>query len=241
VDIATQLVLLRTNTPKRISATRGYWKGLKITSNSVSNELSRVIVSHAGGDGAGVTVGSFGQLRLANTLVEQSSGDGLSVGSNATLPGFSSNTFRNNTGVGVKVPDHLVGSLDVVSSYLTGNGTAYIEAFASGISNTQTWSITAVPIRYTGSASHFGDLTLAAGTTVQFAAGAGWSIRGSLTALGTPTAKIRLVGADSSRGIWKGIDIAGNTLGTISHAEILSGGGPSSETLANVLVRPSQN
>jgi hypothetical protein len=82
--------------------TRGYWQGLVIRSASAANELTHVEIAHGGGSGsspANIEVGSGGRLRLMNSVIRDSQGWGLSIGSTGMvtpLPIMDNNTFRNN-------------------------------------------------------------------------------------------------------------------------------------------------
>ena len=145
----------------------------------------------------------------------------------ATLPGFSANTFRNNVDAGVRVTDQLVGSLDAGSDYATGNGAAYVDATAFGVSTNQTWSITSIPIRTNGQTTISGRLTLVPGTTILVAAGGGWTIMsGTLTAIGTSTSRIRFLGQQSTPGYWQGLVFqTASSANELTFTEVAYGGG----------------
>jgi hypothetical protein len=215
---------------------RGSWRGLSVLSSSSLNRLSFASVSYGGGGGGGgvgvginladVSVADAASLQLDNSVLEQSAGVGLYATGRATLPAFSANTFRNNADAGVRVTDQLVGSLDAASDYATGNGAAYVDATAVGVSTTQTWSITSIPIRTNGTTTISGRLTLVPGTTILVAAGGGWSVQnGTLTAIGTSTSKIRFLGQQSTPGYWQGIVfLTASSANELTFTEVAYGG-----------------
>jgi len=218
---------------------RGYWRGLTIQTNA-ANRLSYANVSYAGGGGganaADIAVVSGGQLQLDNAIVEQSAGVGLYAAGTATLPLFSSNSFRNNVDVGVRVTDQLVGSLDVASEYAAGNGVAYLDATAWGVSSVQTWRITSVPIRFSGQTTIAAGLTLVPGTTVIVRAGGNITItNGSLTAIGTSASRIRFLGEQTTPGFWCGLVFStSNGTSELTFAEVADGGAGCGTRPANV-------
>ena len=209
---------------------RGYWRGLSVSTNNPINRLSFVTVSYGGGGTgsnlADVSVGNGASLQLDNSILEQSAGVGLYATVAATLPSFSANTFRNNVASGVRVTDQLVGSLDAASDYATGNGAAFIDATAFGVSTTQTWSVTSSPIRTNGQTTISGRLTLVPGTTILVAAGGGWTVlSGTLTAIGTSTSRIKFLGQQSTAGFWQGLVFqTASTSNELTYTEIAYGG-----------------
>jgi hypothetical protein len=219
---------------------RGYWHGLSFWTSSAANHLSFVNVSYGGGgtgtNSADVVVTSGAQLRLDNTVLEQSGGVGLYTEGTANLPLFSTNTFRDNADVGVRVPDQLVGSLDAGSEYASGNGAAYVDAYAWNVSTAQTWRVTSVPIRFTGQTIISAPLTLVPGTTILFRSGGGWSVfSGSLTAIGTAASRIRLLGELSTRGYWRGLVFSTTSAANeLTFTEIAYAGGSSGTNPANI-------
>lgn len=219
---------------------RGYWHGLSFWTNSAANRLSYVDVSYGGGgpgtSTANVEVTSGGQLRLDNDVLEESAGVGLYAGSTATLPQFSSNTFRNNADVGVRLPDQLVGSLDAGSDYATGNGSQYVDAYSWGVSTAQTWRVTSLPIRFGGQTTISASLTLVPGITVLFRAGASWWVlSGSLSAVGTANSRIRFLGEQASRGYWRGLTFSsGSPANELTYTEVAYAGGGFGNNPANI-------
>ena len=70
-------------------AVAGYWDGLRIWTNSAVNELTYVEVAHwgrgIGSTDANVEVTGGGRLRLTNSIIRDSQGWGLYVGSTSTV------------------------------------------------------------------------------------------------------------------------------------------------------------
>jgi fibronectin type 3 domain-containing protein len=223
---------------------RGYWRGLSIQTNNASNRLSYVNVSYGGGgtdtNAANLAVASGGNLQLDNSVVEQSARVGLYAAGTATLPLFSANTIRNNADVGVRVPDRLLGSLDVGSDYATGNGVQFVDAIAFGVGTVQTWRITALPIRFSGQTTISAGLTLAPGVTIVVRSGGNFTVaNGSLTAIGTAASRIKFVGEQSTPGFWCGLVFStGNGASELTYTEVAHAGAGCGTRAANVGVSP---
>jgi hypothetical protein len=219
---------------------RGYWRSLSFWTNSAANQLSYVDVSYGGGGtnthNANVEVTGGAQLRLDNAVLEQSAGVGLYAAGNASIPGFSTNTLRNNADVGVRVPDQLVGSLDAGSDYASGNGTPYVDAYAWGVSTAQTWRVTAIPIRFSGQTVINAALTLVPGVTILFRADGSWAVSsGGLTAIGTAASRIRFLGEQATPGYWRGLMFwNASAANELTYTEIAHGGGSTFSRAASI-------
>lgn len=222
---------------------RGYWQGVYFTSSSSANELTFVEIAHAGGVGGGnaanVTAEAFSMLRVTNTTLRESSGSGLYVGHAAKLPGFSTNTLRNNAATGIRLPDDLLGSLDVASNYATGNGKTYLDVYGDDVNTPQTWRVTSAPIRFTGSTTIWAALSISPGMTFSLGPNVRWEVRGSgsLTAIGSAASMIRFVGEQAVRGYWDGLYFGSNSASNeLTFVEVAHAGGVGGTVAANVTV-----
>jgi hypothetical protein len=219
---------------------RGSWQGLAFNSNAPVNELTHVEVAYGGGgstQAANVTVGAFDRLRLSHTVLRASGGVGLLVGDDANLPDFEVNTFRDNTAAGVRLPLELLGALDTSSDYLTGNGNGFLDVLESPVHRQQTWRVTSLPIRVSGQSTIWSAVVVSPGANFRFASEASWNIQGSLSAVGTETAKIRFTGEQEVRGSWQGLAFNSNAAANeLTHVEVAYGGGNGGSQAANVTI-----
>ena len=160
----------------------------------------------------------------------------MALSATSEIPGFANNLLQNNADAGVRLPDRLLGSLDLATDYVTGNGRAYLDVTAWGVSSAQTWSFTNVPLHFSGSASITAPLTITPGVRLIFASGTGFTVSGgSLNAVGTAAAPIRFLGEQPSRGFWRGLDFwSASAANQLTYVEIAHGGGGSSNGNVNV-------
>ena len=112
--------------------TKGYWQGILVHSNSLSNRIEYVTVSDAGSNAlpgiptnikANVALAgsefSGGSLQVINSTFANGSGYGLYVQGLSTLPEFSGNTFTHNSGNAMYLPAAQLHKLDDVSHFLS--------------------------------------------------------------------------------------------------------------------------
>ncbi len=218
----------------------GYWKGFKITSNSVKNRLKHAVLSNGGQGGfdgnnhkANLIVQGNSRVEISNTVIKKSGGVGLfAEGIDAELPGFSRNSFKDNAEAGAKVRMRHFHFLDSQSDF-TGNGKDYIDMqydFASrAISGTHEWSPLNVPYRLVGQDNQVkGSITLKPGVRFVAAQDAGLEIvtDGSFRAVGAEDSLIVFEGEENLRGYWKGIRFTStSSLNLLEHFAISDGGG----------------
>ncbi|MBL4686685.1 MAG: right-handed parallel beta-helix repeat-containing protein [Nannocystaceae bacterium] len=172
-------------------------------------------------NGAAVSVNSYTDVQITNTVIEDNEGAGLFLYWPLTAP------FTNNTVTGNTIPARVAGvvpeSLDLSSSF-TGNGEDVIEILSGAWAST-TWPLLGVPYRVQGLATSWSPplpvtLTIDPGVTVLFAEGAGLEFGGLLStpngtlpqlgglqAIGTPTQPItfRSASPTPAPGDWQGL------------------------------------
>ncbi|HKY97812.1 MAG TPA: fibronectin type III domain-containing protein [Gemmatimonadaceae bacterium] len=220
---------------------RGYWHGLYFYSNSAANELTYVEVAYAGGgvatNAANITVDAFDRLKLTNSLVRESSGVGVFVDNEASIPSFSTNVLRNNTRSGIRIGAEQLGQLDTGSDYVTANGTNYLDVYGTSIHIAQTWRITSTPIHLTGSSVIWEPLTVSPGMTFLLGPNAELNVQGSLTAAGTAALPIRFLGEQQVRGYWHGLYFYSNSAANeLTYVEVAYAGGGGATNAANITV-----
>ena len=104
----------------------GWWRSIYIL-NEGSADLEWCVISYAGSsDGAAIFKSGSGSLRLANSTIADTAGDGLRVNGGYSLFENENNVFRNNTNgirVGINASFYDMGTIfedNVVDVYLDG-------------------------------------------------------------------------------------------------------------------------
>lgn len=211
---------------------RGYWQSIMFGSKSALNRMTEVSVRHGGGTtnrlAGSITVANNSLLQIERTDVEESATAGVWVDDFAELRTWTANVLRNNAGAGLHLPAEQVGALDAASSYLDGNGSAYIEVEGGTVARTQVWRATGAPLHIKGVTTIQGALTIAPGVVAWMAQGALIHVYGSLVAIGTPSARITFRGYAPLRGYWQTIHFnTSSSLCEFAFVDVLHAGGPS--------------
>lgn len=221
--------------------TPGYWEGILIQSNNTANELIYVDVAHAGDypNTGNVDVRSGASVAVHHSTFSDSDDYGLYMHGGSSLQtggtiasGFSNNAFYGNTNEGLRIPAHLVGSIDTATVYYDAsdaNGKSYVGVFATTVNTDQTWPATSAPIRFSdGDVDLDGAaVTVAAGANLLFAENTRIDVTatGSLTAVGTATNMITFLGEGSTPGAWEGIIVRSNDAANeLDYVEVGYGG-----------------
>jgi hypothetical protein len=203
--------------------TKGFWKGIMVTSPSPMNEIDYIEVAYAGSSSLiGVSVKSnlvfYGnsstpaQVKLTNSTFTNGAGYGLYVERGAILAAFANNTASNNTGTAAYVNADQLGKLDAASKFNSGNG--YNGVQTEGETEVEaaeaTWPSFTDGSKYlvTNDLTINSGVIIAPGATFEFASDEGMYVRaggGYLVAKGTAGQKITFTGKDKTKGFWKGI------------------------------------
>ncbi|MEO1481451.1 MAG: hypothetical protein AAFU77_05045 [Myxococcota bacterium] len=220
------------------SSTPGFWEALVFDSSDTANVMTYCNVRHggsgssfgfSGSQNASVIVTERGRLDISNSSVNESEGDGILFEDDADIV-FASNSFANNGESPVQISVNDAGALDNASDYGTDNGDNFIELTETLIEDLQTWSVTSVPynvleavtIRLNGSEA----LTIAAGATLLMSELAGLRVEaGSLSMIGTETARITVRGEVENPGYWEMIRFDSNNPGNVIRFADVSHGG----------------
>ena len=245
----SELPIIFTGTSK----TKGFWRGIRIFTNDVRNEMDYVTLEYAGSDAlldiikndvrAGValkfSVGGFtSSLKITNSTIQDVDGYRLAVDqSSCLLRSFSNNSFSNNTEASVLIPSTTVSSLDTESNYTGDNGYDGIEVNDDGniesIENNMEW-----PAFLDGSSYYISStidveavLTIMPGAILEFEANTEMVFRekldaqdGVLVADGTSENPIIFTAIKKEPGYWKGLRIQSNSNNLMNHCLIEYGG-----------------
>ncbi len=218
----------------------GYWRGIKVSSNSPSNELTHVVLTHGGSksfDGnadkrANLFVADGGSVKITHSKVDKSGKHGLwAYNNDCSLEGFASNSFTGNQGAGVHVMLQHFSFLDTASDY-SGNvqdyiGDAYL-GFQREVTGDHVWKSLNVPYRLVGTNTEIkGNITVLPGARFQAEQGAGLIVAsgGSLKAVGNAADSIYFRGAEAGAGIWRGLRFESNSPNNELAFIAISGGG----------------
>jgi hypothetical protein len=217
-------------------ATAGYWKGIEfVFSNNVNNELSQAVVEYAGGSSRGAAVSllslstSPSRVKMANLTLRNSSSGGFGFDSLALVDQFSAVTSTLNAFAGYSSANG-ASVLGGDSSY-TGNTQNHVRLDNPlAIGRAQTWHALNVPYLLPNGGNYNVDaaLTIEAGTQLIMASGSALYVSqtGSLSAVGTAAAPIRMRGAQATPGYWKGVQFifSNSTANVMDHTEITDAG-----------------
>jgi hypothetical protein len=203
--------------------TKGFWKGIMVTSPSIQNEIDFIEVAYAGSSPlTGVNVKSnlvlYGnsstpsKVKLTNSSFTNGAGYGLYAQNGAILAAFANNVASNNAGTAAFVYADQLGMLDAASKFNSGNG--YNGVQTEGETETEgaeaTWPSFTDGSKYlvTQDLEINSGVIIAPGATFEFASDEGMYVRaggGYLIAKGTAGQKITFTGKDKTKGFWKGI------------------------------------
>ena len=225
--------------------TKGFWRGLFFEdSNNVINELTNVVFEYGGSSNltsqlgkTNLGIGYFlnpSKLKMTNVVSKESGGTGFAVDyrSNAEITTFSNNKFSNNTGYGLQITPYQLQYLDEATIYSESNGSDNILVSYAGsnavLDNNATWVAPTDGSKYIidGNIIYKGNLTINAGVSFEFESNVGFTIEGSMSAVGTSGQHISFSAVTKSAGAWKGIkfDDSNNVLNKLHFVDVAYGG-----------------
>jgi hypothetical protein len=220
---------------------KGYWKGIRIDSNSPLNELNHTVIEFAGGEEfsgkkGGIVVWSGGRLKVKNSEIINNDAAGLTAeGANineVTNIELENNKFSGNTLSALQINTVLVGMANSTNDF-SGNGLPYIKCinYTSEFRVNTVWKNVNVPYMITGAVAAIQNnsiLSIQPGTRLVFDSNTGIRINegSALKAIGTSEEPIVFRGLSNAPGAWKGLYFAftENVNNQISHAKIENAG-----------------
>ncbi|PDW03502.1 right-handed parallel beta-helix repeat-containing protein [Candidatus Viridilinea mediisalina] len=167
-------------------------------------------------------------LTLNNVTIRDNGGLGLdnaSVGNQVTL---NNSRITNNGGAALRMTaDNDTPVL--TDTTISGNDFNGMLIGFAGIQHNRHWRIpqAGLPFLVEGSTLSIGSegaLRLEPGVTLNFPQGSSMAVNGQLTAVGTPEAPIRFLGAQRGAGAWHGIHLTPGSSATLQHCEVAYGG-----------------
>jgi YD repeat-containing protein len=190
--------------------------GLQINGGTVNVAGDTFTQNAVGLSVGGGTVSVTGTTFLRNTT-------GIQAGSGSTLSA-SGNTFTGNTSAALAL-DASVSLAHIGQNTYSGNAFNGITITGGTVRGALTWqTLGNAPILLSGfvDVPSGNTLTLAAGLVVDASRGAGLSVEGTLQAMGTATAPIRLTSgmSTSAPGAWSGITLNSGAVVSLSYVTI---------------------
>ncbi len=219
----------------------GWWQGVFSFSAEPNNLLDHVEVRHAGSgspstvDDGGVVVAGGSALTVTNSTIAQSAAYGLLLTEgNATLDGFSANTFADNADAPIYLPFSNIGRIDGTTTFPDGKtvrvfGTSLSEDGATDVTLTALSGDT--PYRFASSPAVGDDasMTIEPGVEMTFESDVGFRVsdNSSLTADGTSETPITMTATagNAQQGWWRGIAFySDNANNLLNHVEVRHAG-----------------
>ncbi len=203
------------------SNSAGFWRGIRIESNSTYNELDSVEISNTGSSGAGLIISDGAQAKITNCTFRKNSKFALDV--NGTLGAFARNRFEDNSGGDVEVIPNQAGMLDSNSFFGTK-----VTVTGGSITRSCTWQNLNVPYSAGYIVAEEGTFTILPGVRLVFSSDSWFKIEPDavFVAVGTELQRISFSGANEAMGFWRGLEVSsGSTLNEISFVDISSAGG----------------
>ncbi|MCR9161467.1 MAG: right-handed parallel beta-helix repeat-containing protein [Nannocystaceae bacterium] len=197
----------------------GYWKGIAFHSKATANALVHVMLENAGSSqwngfditNAAVWLPEESKVVISGTTIAESGGAAVMALSGSDLTGFANNTIVDNEEslvLSANLPAYLDGS-----NTFSNNGDDVIEIYDSSSEDAQldddAWPEVGLPYRIMERMYVVGDWTIEPGVEIQVAQDVNINVEstGSVNAVGTSDAPIRIVGVEPLQGYWMGIEI----------------------------------
>ncbi|MEO9893708.1 hypothetical protein [Aurantibacter sp.] len=216
-------------------ATKGYWRGIHIQSNKLSNSLNYLQISDAGGnyvyccnDASSIYL-KDGMAAITNTEISNGKSYGIIATDNFEFNGYSENIITTHELAPLKLTMERIGEIDGVSSSYQGNDKNYIIIDDSGINEKITMKATDVPYRIELNKviDVQARLDVEAGVEIVFEENAGLGVydNGIINAIGTENEPIIFRGSEDISGFWRGIHTETNSSSNIiRYAEVKNAG-----------------
>ncbi|MEO0897641.1 MAG: hypothetical protein AAFY71_14650 [Bacteroidota bacterium] len=217
-------------------ASKGYWRGIHIETNSSNNSIDYAQISDAGSDYVYCcnTIGSLylkdGKCSITNTTISNGDSYGIATTKDFSFAEFSNNTITTHKQNPAYVTLTQAAGLSGLTSDFTGNDKDQVLLYRNQTSEAVTLEETNVPFRADNNVvlDVTEALTIKAGVTLEFSASAGLGIydNGSLKAEGTASKRVKFIGAEATSGYWRGIHTETNSSNNVlDYVEIRNAGG----------------
>lgn len=223
---------------------KGFWRGISISSANPMNILEFVEISNAGSGflpnltsttaSVGVDGGNLSHITIRNSVISDGKGYGLYVESGSVIDGFSNNEIKNMLGTPLALPANEVGKLDAASKFSEGNNDNAVEIILSTLNRNDlsVWKAFTDGTKYfvTGNVDIRTPVQIEAGARFEFSADKTFIVHRDnnsyIIAKGTAQKKIVFTGKNQTKGYWGGIAIISNDdKNEFDYVEVSYGGG----------------
>jgi hypothetical protein len=224
------------------NSAKGSWLGLLIQSNNTLNEISYTNILSAGSRNITMLVAAstedpfasihlVGRLKMNNSLISKSEGNGLVLHPTGNVTQFSNNTIEfcdvypiymyvgQLAGTSFSTCTMVANSKNFISLYAKSSVSVVVEAV--------NFTPATIPFYAHTSLNFEGNVAMAAGTQIVVAAGELISVKNnaSMRISGTPSNPVVLKGENAIAGFWKGVLVASNNANNIfDYLEVSDGG-----------------
>lgn len=214
-------------------ALAGYWRGIHMETNSISNNLDYFEIYDAGSNYVyccNIKAALFfkdGRSAVSNLTIGRSSEYGIYAGKPFEFTEFSNVTVASELEP-LYVAAERVGELEANSDLTGGTSHNYIKLINSDVTAPVTFPDQDIPYLVDFVLDITDALTIDAGVEVVFMQGGGLGVydAGSLSIEGTVAQKVVLTGYEAIQGYWRGIHSETNSLSnSIDNTRILYAGG----------------
>ncbi len=223
------------------------WGGLRIESTTVQNELDHVSVTHAGGEAnliyfegyraANIALDKGAKVKLTNSEIAESAGNGLVLTDGAILEAFGNNNFHDNDKYALYIAANMAGMVDgetIIENNADDVVAIHQSSFTSDAAfhddGSPQWSALNGEAKYLvlGKLTVEDDLKIEEGTYLAFAEGAYANVTtdGSFNAVGTADNPIMLTAYEQDGNHnWGGIAFRSfNNNNQLKNTEVSYGG-----------------
>lgn len=223
-----------------------YWGGLLFKSSNANNSLIYVNARYGGGldriiyeSGSyrptSIAIATDGKLKISNSVISNSEGDGLFVQGSNSLIELENNTFRNNGGYAMSVSINQAGVISATNIFEDNGDTPsrenLVRIYDSSLETDQEWIALGGGASYifVGNTDINAKLTIGAGAKLEFNEGVYMSVEseGSLAANGTEGNEVIFTSTKIGEGQnWGGILVSSSSANNVlDHVKIMYAGG----------------
>jgi hypothetical protein len=218
---------------KGSTALKGWWRGIHIESNSLSNQLDQVTIEDAGSNyvyccnEAASLMQKDGKVSLKNLTIKNGGAYGLIVKPAAELVDYEAITITGQDEYPLMIAANRLSAITGINCDYTGNTKDFAEVTGDVNTSTVIGKLN-IPYLFPGTVVDVtAPLTIEAGTEIVMKADGGIGVydNGTLNIDGNASAPVIIRGEQALPGYWRGIHLETNSLNnSLRYAEISDAG-----------------
>ncbi|MEM9986280.1 MAG: right-handed parallel beta-helix repeat-containing protein, partial [Bacteroidota bacterium] len=203
---------------------RGYWRGIHLETNTLNNQLDHVTIANAGSNYVyccNTPASLFlkgGTISIKNTTIRGGSEYGIYANGASSLREYENLTITEHSEAPLFIDVERISELDGLGSDYSGNDQAYIKVLDSDVGQETRIPANNVPYLFEGQVYNVTEaLTIEEGVEIAFEENGGLGVydNGSLKVNGTAGKPVIIRGLESSRGYWRGLHVASNSINNV--------------------------